>query len=168
MCSVVPSSWWPHGLLHTRLLCPWNFPGKNTGVGCHFLLQGIFPTQRSNPGLLHCRQILCHLYLSGRLRKCLVAQPCPTLCNPRTVACQAPLSWDSPGKNTGVGCHFLLQGIFPTQGWNMGFLQADSFTISSTRDVSTIRFLLCITAGEGNGTPLQYSCLENPMDGGDW
>ena len=35
----------------TRLLCPWNFPGKDTGVGCHFLLQGIFP--RSNPNLLH-------------------------------------------------------------------------------------------------------------------
>ena len=33
-------------------------PGKNTGVGCHFLLQRIFPTQRLNPGLLHCRQIL--------------------------------------------------------------------------------------------------------------
>ena len=36
-----------------RLLCPWNFPGKNTGVGCHFLLQRIFPTQGSNPQLLH-------------------------------------------------------------------------------------------------------------------
>ena len=36
-------------------------PGKNTGVGCHALLQGIFPTQGSNPGLLHCRQILYHL-----------------------------------------------------------------------------------------------------------
>ena len=34
----------------TRLLCPWDFPGKSTGVGCHFLLQGIFPTQGSNPG----------------------------------------------------------------------------------------------------------------------
>ena len=38
----------PHGLQPTRLLCPWNFPGKNTGVGCHVLLQGIFPTQGSN------------------------------------------------------------------------------------------------------------------------
>ena len=38
--------------------CPWNFPGKSTGVGCHSLLQGIFPTQESNPGLPHCRQIL--------------------------------------------------------------------------------------------------------------
>ena len=37
-----------------------------------------------------------------------------------TVALQAPLSWDSPGKNTRVGCHFLLQGIFPTQGLNPG------------------------------------------------
>ena len=34
-----------------RLLCPWNFPGKDTEVGCHFLLQGIFPTQGSNPCL---------------------------------------------------------------------------------------------------------------------
>ena len=40
-------------------------PGKNTGVGCHALLQGIFPTQRSNPGLPHCRWILYHLSHQG-------------------------------------------------------------------------------------------------------
>ena len=45
-------------LQSTRLLHPWNSPGKNTGVGCHFLLQGIFLTQGSNPGLPHCRQTL--------------------------------------------------------------------------------------------------------------
>ena len=50
-----------HGLQPTRLLCPWDFPGKDAGVGCHFLFQGIFPTQRSNPGLLHFRQILYQL-----------------------------------------------------------------------------------------------------------
>ena len=50
----------PRGLKPTRLLCPWGFPGKNTGVGCRFLLQEIFLTQRSNPSLLHCRQILYH------------------------------------------------------------------------------------------------------------
>ena len=50
-CSVVSDSWQPHGLWPARLLCPWNSPGKNTGVGCHSLLQGIFPTQGSNPGL---------------------------------------------------------------------------------------------------------------------
>ena len=48
----------PHGLQPARLLCLWDFPGNNTGVGCHFLLQGIFPTQGSNPGLPHCRQML--------------------------------------------------------------------------------------------------------------
>ena len=44
-----------------RLFCPWDFPGKDTGVGCHFLLQGIFPTQGSNPGILHCSQMLYRL-----------------------------------------------------------------------------------------------------------
>ena len=43
----------PRELYHARLLCPWDSPGKNTGVGCHFLLQGIFLTQESNPCLLH-------------------------------------------------------------------------------------------------------------------
>ena len=49
----------------TRLLCPWDFLGKSTGVGCHFLLQGIFPTQGSNPGLPHCRQMLYRLSHQG-------------------------------------------------------------------------------------------------------
>ena len=48
----------PRGLQPARFLCLWDSPGKNTGVGCRGLLQGIFPTQGSNPGLLHCRQIL--------------------------------------------------------------------------------------------------------------
>ena len=42
----------------TRLLHPWDFPGKSTGVGCHCLLQGIFLTQGLNSGLQHCRQTL--------------------------------------------------------------------------------------------------------------
>ena len=46
-------------------------PGKNTGVGCHALLQGIFPTQRSKPGLLRCRQILHHLSTRGAPRNVL-------------------------------------------------------------------------------------------------
>ena len=59
--TVVSDSLQYHGLYPPRLLCPWNFPGNNPGVGCHFLLQGIFLSQGSNPGLLHCRQILYHL-----------------------------------------------------------------------------------------------------------
>ena len=55
--SVVSDSLRPHGQWPTRLRGPWDFPGKNTGVGCHFLLPGIFPTQGSNPGLLHCRHM---------------------------------------------------------------------------------------------------------------
>ena len=47
--SVVSDSLWPHGLKPSRLLCPWDFPGKNTRMGCHFLLQRIFPTQGLNP-----------------------------------------------------------------------------------------------------------------------
>ena len=51
--------------LIARSLCPWNSAGKNTGVGCHFLLQGIFVTQGSNPGFLHFRKILSYLSHQG-------------------------------------------------------------------------------------------------------
>ena len=53
-----PTLFDPMGLQPARLLCPWNSPGKNTGVGSHSLFQGIFPTQGSNLGLPHCRWFL--------------------------------------------------------------------------------------------------------------
>ena len=56
-CSVMSDSLWPHGLQPTKLLCTWDFSGKNTGVGCNFLLQGIFLTQGSN------LRLLCLLYV---------------------------------------------------------------------------------------------------------
>ena len=65
---------------------PWDSPGKNTGVGCHFLLQCMKVKSESE-----------------------VAQSCPTLCDPIDGSPPAPRPWDSPSKNTGVGCHFLLQ-----------------------------------------------------------
>ena len=55
-CSVMSDSLRPHGLQPARLLRPWNSPGNNTGVGCHFLLQGIFLTHGLNPDFPHCRQ----------------------------------------------------------------------------------------------------------------
>ena len=64
-CSVMSGSLRPHGLYPDRLLLPWNSPDKYTGVGCHFLLQGIFLTQGSNPGLLN----LYHLSHQGSLKK---------------------------------------------------------------------------------------------------
>ena len=67
-------------------------PGKNIGMGCHALHQGIFPTQRSNPGPQHCRRILYHL------------------------------SHQRSPKNTGMGKLSLLQGNFVTQELNRGLL----------------------------------------------
>ena len=64
-CSVVSKSLRLHGLWPSSLLCPWDSPGKNTGVGCHLCLQGIFLTQGSNPGLLHCRRMLYRLSYQG-------------------------------------------------------------------------------------------------------
>ena len=107
-------------------------PGKNIGVSCHSLLQGIFPTQGLNLHLLHYRQILYrdtgkHFKLwnstliawkdrvgSYRGEDTAAAakslQSCPTLCIPIDGSPPgSPHPWDSPGKNTGVGCHFLLQ-----------------------------------------------------------
>ena len=67
--SVVSYSLWPHELQPKRFLHPWNFPGKSIGVGCHFLLQRIFPTQRSNLGLTHCGQTLNRLSHQGSILK---------------------------------------------------------------------------------------------------
>ena len=84
---VVSDSLWPHGLYN-----PCNSPGQNTGVGSLSLLQGIFPTQGLNPGLLHCRQILYQLGHKGK------------------------------PKNTGVGTLSFLQQIFLIQESNQGLL----------------------------------------------
>ena len=86
-CSAVSDSLWPYGLYS-----PWNFSGQNTGMGSLSLLQGIFPTQGSNPGLLHCRPILYQLSPKE---------------NPRTLEWVAYLfsrgsSW--PRNQTGVSC----------------------------------------------------------------
>ena len=80
--SVRPRRWQP-----TRLPHPWDSPGKNTGVGCHFLLQ--------------CMKV------KGESE---VIQSCPTLSDPMDCSPPGPSRpWDFPGKRTGVGCHCLLQ-----------------------------------------------------------
>ena len=82
----------PQRLQPTRLLCPWDSLDQSTGVGCHALLQRVFPTQGSNPGLLHCRWILYRLSHQG---------------SPRLLEWVAYLlsrgsSW--PRNQTGVSC----------------------------------------------------------------
>ena len=96
-CPILLQS---HGLYPTRFLCPWNFPGKNTGVSCHFLLQGIFPTQGSNLCLLRWQADSLSLSHQGSPQFCIAfkylmselsptaaataaksLQSCPTLCD---------------------------------------------------------------------------------------
>ena len=78
----------------TRLLCPWNSPGKNTGVGCHALLQGIVRTRGSSPGLLHCGPI--HHCLSPQGHAAL-AQKGPLLVQCPVVSSGDARPWFCPG-----------------------------------------------------------------------
>ena len=125
---------------------------------------------------------------------CLVAQSYPTLWDPMDYT----LPWNSPGKNTWVGSHLLLQGIFPTQGSNhvscivkqiLYHWATREALLSNCSYFLRVLFLVGGSDGkvsayntgdpgsvpgsgrpprEGNGNPLQYSCLENSMDGGAW
>ena len=108
---------------------------------------------------------------------CLVTQSCPTLCNP--MDCSPPVSSvhvDSPGKNTGAGCHFQLQGIFSTQGLNLClfhllYWQADSLPLchlgSPWIDMNKVQIhcLKYFTSGGWNtvsGPPDRLLALHNP------
>ena len=69
VASVASDSLRPHGLYPARLLCPWDSPGKNSGVGCHALLQGISPIQGLNPRLLcllHWQALSLPLFPPGK------------------------------------------------------------------------------------------------------
>ena len=110
---------------------PWNSPGQNTEVGGCSLLQMVFPTQGSNPGLPHCRQILYHLIHQGspRILKWVdypfsIRSSWPR--NQTGVSCIAGgffTSWaQGKPKNTGVGSLPLLQRIFPTKELNQSLL----------------------------------------------
>ena len=113
---VMSDSLWPYGPLSL-----WNSPGKNTGVGCHSILQGIFATQGSNPGCLHCRQILyCLSHQASPLTLLVVCvwvtQSCPTLATPWTVAHQAPLSMEFSRQEYWSGLPFPSAGPLPNPG----------------------------------------------------
>ena len=89
VASVVSDSVRPHRWQPTRLPRPWDSPGRNTGVGCHLLLQ--------------CMEVKSEK----------VAQSCPTLSDPLVGLQPTRLlrPWDFPGKSTGVGCHCLLRSL---------------------------------------------------------
>ena len=77
-----------------------------------------------------------------------------------TVACQVPLSTGFSRQEYWCGLLCPLHEIFPTQGLNPSFLYLLHWQVGS--------WPLVTPGGEGSGTPLQHSCLENPMDGGAW
>ena len=96
------------GLLSTRLPCPWNSPGKNSGVGSHSLNQEIFLTQWSNPDLLHCRWILYSLSHQRSPMDCKETKPVnpkgnqPGIFIGRTDA-EAPILWPPDAKSWLIG-----------------------------------------------------------------
>ena len=98
---------WSHSVLSNslqpaRLLHPWDFPGKNIGMGCCFFLQGIFPTQGLNPGLPHCRQTLYCLSHQGRLSSVLISAIAEIVSLPVAVFTWAPFSHLSEDGSPGV------------------------------------------------------------------
>ena len=111
----------PHGQYPTRLRHPWESPGKNTGVGCHFLLQGIFPTQGSNLGLLHCRQTLYRLSHQGSPLK-IYPRLCSTALSSRFHHVYDP-SPGSAGKESAcnVGDLGLIPGLGRSPGEGKGY-----------------------------------------------
>ena len=143
LLRVVSESLWPHGLLPARLLYPLDFPGKNTGGGCHFLLQGIFPTQGSNLGLLHCRWILYWLSYQGSsaLNK---------------AGYSIHIWWMNGYTKCGVSTRWNI-----IQGFSCG--SAGKEPACNVGDLGSIPGL-GRSPGEGKGYPLQYSGLENSMD----
>ena len=107
---VTSEALWPHGLWPARILCPWDAPGNNTRVGCHFLLQRTFPTQRSNLHFLHLLTWQSDL-LPGK--PLYIGLP---HCRRILYPAEPP---EKPRK-TGVGSLSLPQGIFPTQESHQG------------------------------------------------
>ena len=137
----------------TRLLCPWNSPGKNTGVGSHSLLQGNFPTQGSNLGLPPCRWILYQLsYYSSKDYTFW-----------RKVK-HFPLIWNQGDHQ--ILLISLLNKLYPiTCLWFIydGSVGKESTCNAWETEKMQVQSLdqEAPSPGEGNGTPLQYSCWES-------
>ena len=151
----------PHGLYR-----PWNSPDQNTGVGSHSLLQGIFPTQGSNPGLCHCR---CVLYQLGKPITCrLVPKNQPRRRMLSGDCCLYLLCVSTAQLNQFFLLSFCNISRIPENELtqyggavvkNPPAYAGDSGNLGSA-------FGLRRPPGVGNGTLLQYSCLENSMGRG--
>ena len=134
----------PHGLEPTRLLCPRDSPGRHTGVGCHFLLQGIFPTQELNPGLQYWLadswpseppMPFVWSWRRSRIRKC---------CKIENSGALRPFSTYLPLKLTSTIPHLWGKGISPRaigeEGRRWG-VSPPSFLIIQGLTKPTVRIL---------------------------
>ena len=109
--------------VHTRLLCPWDFPGNNTGVGCYFLLQGIFLTQGLNSCILHQQADSLPLHHLGSLSPLVFIrqvslQETPSTPSTNDIYSEGPLSklWVQESLHNsidGLGPHVGMILIFP-------------------------------------------------------
>ena len=130
-----------------KFICPWGKQNERIDSrwnGCTVF----FPPRELSRACLFSVERWAELGLGLCMYVC--AQSCPTLWYPWTVAWGWLLCpWDSPGKNTGVGCRFLLQGIFPTQGSNLPLLhwQVDSLPVCQLGGIRVRRltWILCLS-----------------------
>ena len=186
ICSVVSNSLWPHGLQPTRLLCPWSSPGKNTGVGCHFLFQGIFPTQGWYLRLLcllhwladslllsHLGSPFLDLWLtlissSYHLLSTLTFLPssykdhCDSIGSTHTT--QVPLSV----SRFLISTKSLLSYKVTLTASEASLVAQMVNNLPATQETWVQSLGRGRSPGEGNGYPLQYSCSENSMDREAW
>ena len=179
----------PHRRQPTRLLRPWYSPGKNTGVGCHFLFQCMKvksesevaqscrtlsdPMDCSVPGssvhgIFHTRVLewVANAFspLVVQFSFSSVAQTYPTLCDPMNRSTPGlPGHHQLPGEGNGNP----LQYSCLENPVHRGALWAAVHRVAQSRtQLKRLSMHACI--GEGNGNPLQYSCLENPRYGASW
>ena len=156
-----------------RLLCPWDFPGKDTGLGCHFLLQGIFPSQGSNLGLLHPRQVLYLYRLSHQgnpLRGLIWNVSFISSSHKREipVLSDIPLSWVSLLWITTLSNVIRNNLTCPRiQGGARGKEPTCQCRGPQRSDPGLIPGWER-SPGGGHGNPLRYSYGKDPVDRGVW
>ena len=207
--SVVPDSLRPHGTVAHQFLCPWDSPGKNTGVGCHFLLQGdlpnsgmeaespaspalaggFFTTDPSQadipPGILELEFLSV---FSGAIFPCTLSreqQPGECFSDPRlkyftqfflsTFPSLSPsylqaaqsVSHRTRGRSS-TAVTQIWETLHELSGFPGGLAVKNlPAKAGDVRDTGSI-LGSGRSSGGGHGNPLQYSCLENPIDRGAW
>ena len=114
--KLCPTLCEPPGLYPARFLCPWSFPGKNTRVGCHFLLQGIFPDPGTEPVSLVSSVLASPSFTTlphGKPHGGCVLSHVQLFFTPWTVACQIPLAMEFSRQEHWNGLPFPSSGDLP-------------------------------------------------------